>query len=350
MIKKQFQFISFLLVLTQSIGMACALDLTPIDTIVENSASSEIITLPVETSIVEMTPSEELPESIFSDLSKGNPYYLAVKYLKDNNLVQGYPDAIFKPDQPINRAEAMKILVGAIKFEQFSGVEKPLNSGKVIAFTECDFPDVPANEWFHDYVCTALQNEVIEGYPDGTFKPAQTINNVESLKIAIMQSGIPLPDNMEDNFTDVASDDWFAPYTSLAKTNFFIVENKDGTLKPAELMTRSQFSLLIYRIIQNRTKLANYGRATYYAYSFDGRGTASGEIFLSSEMTAAHRTLPFGTMVKVSNLNNGNSVIVRINDRGPYVKGNIIDLSPIAFETLAPLSSGIINVEIIPQP
>src|SRR5262245_37596993 len=67
--------------------------------------------------------------------------------------------------------------------------------------------------------------------------------------------------------------------------------------------------------------------ASYYGKELAGRRTASGERFNPSAMTAAHRTLPFGTRVRVTNTNNGRSVIVRINDRGPFVKGRSIDLS-----------------------
>lgn len=69
------------------------------------------------------------------------------------------------------------------------------------------------------------------------------------------------------------------------------------------------------------------GYASWYGPGFHGRKTASGERFNTYELTAAHKNLPFGTLVKVTNLNNDKSIIVRINDRGPYVRGRVIDLS-----------------------
>src|SRR5215210_1304199 len=74
-------------------------------------------------------------------------------------------------------------------------------------------------------------------------------------------------------------------------------------------------------------KVTQTGKASYYAQKFNGRATASGEKYRSSQKTAAHRTLPFGTKVKVTNLSNGRSVKVRVNDRGPFVAGRIIDVS-----------------------
>jgi rare lipoprotein A len=69
------------------------------------------------------------------------------------------------------------------------------------------------------------------------------------------------------------------------------------------------------------------GMASWYGPGFNGRRTASGETFNTNELTAAHKTLPFGTLIRVTNLENGKSTIVRVNDRGPYAHGRIIDLS-----------------------
>ncbi|WP_133010899.1 septal ring lytic transglycosylase RlpA family protein [Marinomonas flavescens] len=88
------------------------------------------------------------------------------------------------------------------------------------------------------------------------------------------------------------------------------------------------------------------GEATYYATKYQGRQTASGELFNQKAMTAAHKRLPFGTKVKVTNVANGKSVIVRINDRGPFVSGRIIDLSKSAFQRIASTKHGVIDVDI----
>jgi rare lipoprotein A len=88
------------------------------------------------------------------------------------------------------------------------------------------------------------------------------------------------------------------------------------------------------------------GMASYYAKKFHYRKTASGEPLNNYAMTAAHKTLPFGTNVIVKNFNNGKSVTVRINDRGPFVKGRIIDLTRAAFSQIDSLSKGVEKVEI----
>lgn len=88
------------------------------------------------------------------------------------------------------------------------------------------------------------------------------------------------------------------------------------------------------------------GLASYYHDKYHGRTTASGERFEQTALSAAHRNLPFGSKVKVTNINNGRSVVVRINDRGPFVSGRIIDLSRRAFTHISNLSAGVIAVEV----
>ena len=88
------------------------------------------------------------------------------------------------------------------------------------------------------------------------------------------------------------------------------------------------------------------GKASFYGRAFDGRRTASGETFLKDGLTAAHRELPFGTQVRVTNLANNQSVIVKINDRGPYADGRIIDLSEAAFASIGKLSTGVLKVKL----
>ena len=87
--------------------------------------------------------------------------------------------------------------------------------------------------------------------------------------------------------------------------------------------------------------------ASYYGKELAGRRTASGERFNPSAMTAAHRTLRFGTRVRVTNSRNGRSVVVRINDRGPFVKGRSIDLSSGAARAIGMGSSGHIRMQVL---
>jgi rare lipoprotein A len=99
----------------------------------------------------------------------------------------------------------------------------------------------------------------------------------------------------------------------------------------------------------NRADWVGYtekGQATYYADKHQNRRTASGDVFRQDQRTAAHRDMPFGTKVRVTNLSNGRSVVVLVNDRGPFVRGRIMDLSKSAFRSISSLSAGIIDVKI----
>jgi rare lipoprotein A len=93
-------------------------------------------------------------------------------------------------------------------------------------------------------------------------------------------------------------------------------------------------------------KITESGKGSYYADKFQGRTTSSGAKFDQNKMTAAHKTLPFGTKVKVVNMANGRSVKVTINDRGPFAPGRIIDVSKKAAEKLGMVKAGVANVEI----
>lgn len=88
------------------------------------------------------------------------------------------------------------------------------------------------------------------------------------------------------------------------------------------------------------------GIAAYYSNVFQGRKTASGDRYDKNELTAAHNSFPFGTRLKVTNLDNDKSVIVRINDRGPTTRGRIIDLSRRAAEELGFIRAGLTRVKL----
>jgi rare lipoprotein A len=92
------------------------------------------------------------------------------------------------------------------------------------------------------------------------------------------------------------------------------------------------------------------GEASYYGEEFEGRTTANGETYVPTALTAAHRSLPFGTIVRVTNLENGREVVVRINDRGPWKASRILDLSLAAAKDLGMVGSGTarVRLEILP--
>jgi len=101
-----------------------------------------------------------------------------------------------------------------------------------------------------------------------------------------------------------------------------------------------------YRVRQAQVQQVIQGMASWYGPGFHGRRSANGEVYNQNAMTAAHRSLPFGTQVRVTNLQTGKSVVVRINDRGPYTGNRVIDLSAAAAQYLGMIHSGIAPVRL----
>jgi len=100
------------------------------------------------------------------------------------------------------------------------------------------------------------------------------------------------------------------------------------------------------KINREQSDISERGKASFYADKYHGRTTASDERFSQQAATAAHLKLPFGTRVNVTNIANNKSVVVKINDRGPYIRGRIIDLSKAMFEKIADPKVGVIDVSV----
>ena len=111
-------------------------------------------------------------------------------------------------------------------------------------------------------------------------------------------------------------------------------------------MKKLIFMAIIFNILFFISGYEETGLASWYGPNFHGKKTASGEIFNTYDYTAAHRTIPFGTYVKVVSIENGKEVIVRVNDRGPFSESRIIDLSKAAANELGFTNQGLMNVKI----
>ena len=96
----------------------------------------------------------------------------------------------------------------------------------------------------------------------------------------------------------------------------------------------------------SKSAFTQSGQGSYYADKFAGRATTSGAPYRPGQLTAAHNTLPFGTKIKVTNVRNGRSVKVVVNDRGPHVKGRIVDVSKRAARKLGLLEAGVVPVQL----
>ncbi|MBD3330651.1 hypothetical protein GF354_03935, partial [Candidatus Peregrinibacteria bacterium] len=142
----------------------------------------------------------------FSDVSEGNGNYVAINTLYEMGIIEGYEDGTYKPHQKVNRAEAIKMLVLA------TGL---YDEEEVINYEVDDDPfvDTPATQWYAPFVAFAKDHEIVSGYDDETFKPEQTVNLVEALKIYFESyDDLIYPAVEMHNFNDCDMSDWYGKY------------------------------------------------------------------------------------------------------------------------------------------
>ena len=263
----------------------------------------------------------------FSDVGDHYVYRDAIYALRDQNVLQGYADGSFAPEKTVTRVEALKMILAANEMELLTQ-ESDLNS--------LEFPDLEEAAWYLPYLATGVKNGLVQGNPDGSFAPNSEINRVEALKMLALAQHVSLPE---------VSTYWYSPYLQWAQNSALILPNESGDWQLDKALTRGELAELIYRSGNALfTGEFEFGRATYYGYSSNGVGTSSGKKLDVYAPMAAHKTLPFGTWVRVTNLSNNKSIDVEIVDRGPYGAGRILDLTPSAFETIGSLSSGVLKV------
>jgi hypothetical protein len=173
----------------------------------------------------------------FPDTSLSSLSGKAAAELYRRAVIGGYPDGEFKGNRDVNRAEAAKFLLLA----RYGNVDEVRNSGR--------FPDVLDGQWYTKFVITAADKGIISGHPDGTFRPANTVNTAEFLKMLSLTFGLQL--NLSYSYRDVSSQDWFAPYAGIVqKYNLF--PGRSTYLNPSDPLTREEVAVAIYQYLQQR--------------------------------------------------------------------------------------------------
>ncbi|MEK7146487.1 MAG: septal ring lytic transglycosylase RlpA family protein [Patescibacteria group bacterium] len=269
-------------------------------------------------------PSLVFSEGWYPDVNEAHMYWDGIWYMDSNDYVQGYDDGNFYPMNTVNRAEALKMILNATE--------------KDLVDQELSFTDINPEAWYIDYVETGVSLGIVNGYPDGSFKPDNTINRAEAVKMLLNASGI---------LVELTEGDWYQPYMDYATANALLIPDSAGNFHPEALVSRGELCDMINRLQKGGfSGDFEFGKATYYAGIFIGDHTADGSLYDGTSLTAAHKTLPFGTVIRVTNLATSLSVDVTINDRGPYVDGYIVDLSTSAFDQIGALSTGVLDVRV----
>ncbi len=160
------------------------------------------------------------PALAFSDVSSKTPYNRAINALQEQGVVEGYGDGSFKAAARINRAEFLKIVLES--------------RGDIADLKNC-FPDVK-DQWFANYVCSAKSEEIVAGYPDGTFKPEQEINFVEASKILALAYGQTIEAN---------SPDWYEPYARALESSSAIPPSINGL---DQRLNRGEMAEMMWRL------------------------------------------------------------------------------------------------------
>lgn len=175
----------------------------------------------------------------FTDVKLEDEVGQAANLLADKGIIGGYADGTFRPDKTVNRAEAAKFLLlaryGSVGAQ--NGVSK--------------FRDVAPGEWYVPFVLRAAETGVIGGYADGTFRPANTVNTAEFLKMLSIAFNLPRNDSQKSSYTDVSPNDWFAPYAEAA-FSLKLFPDRGTTLEPSRLLTRGEVAVAIARILKAR--------------------------------------------------------------------------------------------------
>jgi len=246
----------------------------------------------------------------FSDVPPTHPNYAAIQELKSRGIISGYPDNSFKPDQFVNRAEALKIiLIGSL-------VDAPGANGNA------GFTDVQSDSWYSNFIVRAIAMGVIQGYPDQTFKPNKSITLVETLKILLLTNSIDLSEIkiLPNLFPDALPDQCYSKYLQFAKNVKLIVGDSLNRVQPMQEMTRGKFAEIVYRFInlypdllpiqkQRANQLISLfeNGTTEIQYNFaknlnDGRGITSGRAGFTTATGDSLEVIKRYTSQKPSNL------------------------------------------------
>jgi len=205
--------------------------------------STPVLPPPVVPPVIVPTPEPTPPapltcQSSFPDIDSKSANCAAIEYLKEKGVLNGYPDGTFRPDNTINRAEFLKVVLLLFK-------------KNLVNTASLNFSDTEKDAWYLPYLNTATSLGVISGYPDGTFKPAQTVNKVEAMKIILKTSGKTLPANPSISpFSDTSLDSWYINYVQFFKDKLLDLGDGQGSLWPDKKMTRVEIAEYLYKFSQ----------------------------------------------------------------------------------------------------
>ncbi len=330
---------------------------------------------------------------VFSDVPPISKFFIPAEYLKGQNLIEGYSDGTFQPDNSVNRAEALAMIFKATgrsvapenesaenitqenpiqisfpkstsftiqnlktgektEFSKIKHLQIGVESGnaklKILKPSDVKiFDDVSEKDWFYGVAKEAKHLGIVKGYNNGKyFKPGAEINLAEALRMLFQSAEINTIAETSPSPPNIPADAWFSRDIAYAVNHYMLLQQQNGEVVPPDKkLNRGEMATILYRFLQNKAN-AQFGYASWYADGLAKTKLTVGLEYKEKNLTAAHRDFPFGTILKVTNMNNGKQIEVVVNDRGPFVPGRIIDLSKSAFSALESTSAGVISVRV----
>jgi rare lipoprotein A (peptidoglycan hydrolase) len=232
----------------------------------------------------------------------------------------GFSQLVFADDAAITRRDAFIAL--------WQGIKRPATESRGNWYA-----DMPATERGALEINYAKRRQILED--EENFRPNDPLLLRDALLWMLRTRNVADPDDI--------TEETLQTYLEKYPLGTFLKRGSDGQFHVEKKeLTEAEFSALVLKFDQMLRDEVH--EASLYGEDFQGKGTAFGESFDMNALTAAHRTFPYNTLVTVTNIANNKSVTVRINDRGPYVKGRDLDLSVAAFTTIADRSLGKIHV------
>lgn len=179
----------------------------------------------------------------FTDVKTGSSYFDAVEYLREGKVLTGYPDGTFKPTNSLNRAEFARLIANPFILRN-ARVTDCINENVDEDSETVLFPDVDRDEWYAAAICVVRTSNIVNGYPDGEYKPERTINVAEGMKM--LASTFAFDTKTEPN------DDWYMPYARALAERNAIPTSIDTFADP---ITRGEMAEILYRLkSDNQTK------------------------------------------------------------------------------------------------
>lgn len=272
--------------------------------------------------------SEEYSDLEFSDIQQDAWYIESLKEAVIRGIIKGYDDGTIKPKNTVTKGELFTMLyrLSPEKLQEIK-TEEPLAN------------DIASGYWFYNGLQMALENDILETDSDKNVSPSKELSRAEISKHInsyikwLELRTTPISNEEKEEINNEVSEQNTTEETS----NQTPSETEDTNEEISDEIKTEGFEV----------GYKEKGVASYYGFSFDGRRTASGTLLDTASYMAAHKYLPFGSIVRITDPETTKWVEVSIVDRGPFVEGRIIDLTPQAFEDLGfPLSKGIANVEL----